>query len=153
MRYSWVNLSLQACTLNFLNHFTGFPIVHGRVNILRVPKWSDSSCKTVVFPPYRFYPNIQVQVQITLNHMSLNDSVTVHHAITSWTESINTRNFTVCAMQSGRNGNNFNPFATIDWMAYQGVTARRNDGKYQDTKMVVRNELCRCDISKGRLPL
>ena len=54
--------------------------------------------------------------------MNLSDSVTVHRAITSWTENVNTRNFTVCAMQSGRNGNNFNLFATVDWMAYQGAT-------------------------------
>ncbi|KAL9962239.1 hypothetical protein ACROYT_G031321 [Oculina patagonica] len=99
----------------------GFPIVHGREKLLRVPKWSDSSCKTVVFPPYKFYPDKEVHVQITLNHMNLNDSVTVHHAITSWTENVNTENFTVCAMQSGRNGNNFNPFATLDYMAYQGA--------------------------------
>ena len=76
----------------------------------------------MLFPPYRFYPDKQVHVQITLNHMNLNDSVTVHHAITSWTENVNTGNFTVCAMQSGRNGNNLNPFATLDWMAYQGAT-------------------------------
>ncbi|XP_078383861.1 uncharacterized protein LOC144666332 [Oculina patagonica] len=99
----------------------GFPIVHGREKLLRVPKWSDSSCKTVVFPPYKFYPDKEVHVQITLNHMNLNDSVTVHHAITSWTENVNTESFTVCAMQSGRNGNNFNPFATLDYMAYQGA--------------------------------
>lgn len=24
-------------------------------------------------------------------------------------------------MQAGRNANNFNPFATVDWMAYQGA--------------------------------
>ena len=53
--------------------------------------------------------------------MKLNDSVTVHDAVTSWTENINTKNFTVCAMQSGRKGKNFNPFATLDWMAYQGA--------------------------------
>ncbi|XP_078381933.1 uncharacterized protein LOC144664642 isoform X1 [Oculina patagonica] len=100
----------------------GFPIAHGRVKLLRVPNWCDSSCKTVEFPPYRFYPDKQVHVQITLNHMNLNDSVTVHHAITSWTENLNTQNFTVCAMQSGRNGNNFNPIATVEWMAYQGAT-------------------------------
>ena len=76
----------------------------------------------MVFPPYRFYPDKQVHVQITLNHVNLNDSVTVHHAITSWTENVNTLNFTVCAMQSGRNGYNFNPFASLDWMAYQGAT-------------------------------
>ncbi|CAH3162089.1 unnamed protein product, partial [Pocillopora meandrina] len=112
----------------------GFPIVHGRVKLLRVPDWSDSSCQTVVFPPYRFYPNKEVQVQITLNHMNLNDSVTVHHAITSWTEKINTQNFTVCAMQSGRNGNNFNPFATVDWMAYQGAPTEGTTGRVKMTK-------------------
>ena len=53
--------------------------------------------------------------------MNLSDSVTVHHAITSWMENVNTRNFTVCAMQSGRNANNFNSFATVDSMAYQGA--------------------------------
>ncbi len=75
----------------------------------------------MVFPSYKFYPDKEVHVQITLNHMNLNDSVTVHHAIVTWTENVNTENFTVCAMQSGRNGDNFNPFATLDWMAYQGA--------------------------------
>ena len=119
---------LQSLIKGFI-YITGFPIVHGRVKLLRVPKWSDSSCKTVVFPPYRFYPDKQVHVQITNNHMSLNDSVTVHHAITSWTEKVNTRNFTVCAMQSGRNGDNFNPFASIDWMAYQGAPLEGMTGR------------------------
>ncbi|CAH3168587.1 unnamed protein product, partial [Porites lobata] len=99
----------------------GFPIVRGRVDLLQVPKWSDSNCQTVTFPPYRFYPDKQVHVQITVNHMKLNDSVTVHDAVTSWTESINTKNFTVCVMQTGRKEEGANPFATIDWVAYQGA--------------------------------
>ena len=53
--------------------------------------------------------------------MNRNDSVTVHHAISVWTENVNTQNFTVCATQAGRNGKNINPFATVDWMAYQGA--------------------------------
>jgi len=54
--------------------------------------------------------------------MKQNDSVTVHDAVTSWTENINTKNFTVCVMQAGRNsGENLNPFATVDWLAYQGA--------------------------------
>ncbi|XP_020609571.1 uncharacterized protein LOC110048125 [Orbicella faveolata] len=112
----------------------GFPIVHGRVELLRVPKWSDSSCQTVAFPPYRFYPDKQVHVQITVNHMNLNDSKTVHDAITSWTENINTRNFTVCAMQSGRKSKNFNPFATVDWMAYQGAPPEGMTGEIKMQK-------------------
>ena len=55
--------------------------------------------------------------------MKLNDSVTVHDAVTSWTESINTKNFTVCVMQTGRKEEGANLFATIDWVAYQGVPA------------------------------
>ncbi|PFX13555.1 Aggrecan core protein [Stylophora pistillata] len=112
----------------------GFPILHGRVKLLRVSECPESSCETVVFPPYSFYPNAEVHVQITLNHMSLNDSVTVHHAITSWTEKVNTQNFTICAMQSGRNGYNINPFATIDWMAYQGAPPQGTTGRIKMTK-------------------
>jgi len=107
----------------------GFPIVRGRIELLHVPKWSDSSCQTVDFPPYRFYPDKQVHVQITVNHMKLNDSVTVHDAVTSWTENVNTKNFTVCAMQSGRKEENFNPFATVDWVAYQGAPSEGLTGK------------------------
>ena len=100
----------------------GFPVVRGRVDLHRIPKWTDSTCQTVDFPPYRFYPDKKVHVQITVNHMKLNDSVSVHDAVTSWTESVNTQNFTVCVMQTGRNsGESFNPFATVDWLAYQGA--------------------------------
>ena len=95
--------------------------MHGREELPRVPERPDSSCKTVVFPPYRVYPDKQVHVQITLNHMSLDDSVTVHHVVTLWTENVNVHNFTVCALQTGRNEPNFNPFATFDWIAYQGA--------------------------------
>ncbi|XP_022777435.1 uncharacterized protein LOC111318833 [Stylophora pistillata] len=66
--------------------------------------------------------------------MNLNDSDTVHHAITFWTEKVNNQNFTVCAMRSGRNGNNFNPFATIDWMAYQGAPPEGMTGRIKMTK-------------------
>ncbi|CAH3143439.1 unnamed protein product, partial [Pocillopora meandrina] len=112
----------------------GFPFLRGRVELLHVPKWSESGCKTVIFPPYRFYPNKDVHVQLTVNHINLNDSVTVHHAITLWTENVNTQNFTVCAMQAGRNGNNFNPFATVDWMAYQGAPINAVGGKIKVQK-------------------
>ena len=118
----------------FFNLLIGFPIVHGRVELLRVPRWSDSSCQTVAFPPYRFYRDKQVHVQITVNHMNLNDSETVHDAITSWTENINTKNFTVCAMQSGRKTKNFNPFATVDWTAYQGAPPEGMTGEVEMQK-------------------
>ena len=97
-----------------LNCLPGFPIVRGRVELLHVPEWTDSSCKTVAFPPYRFYPDKQVYVQVTVNHMKLNDSLTVHDAVTTWSENTSPKNFTVCVMQTGRKKENFNPFATVD---------------------------------------
>ena len=120
--------------LSFLPSLPGFPFLRGRVELLHVPKWSESGCKTVIFPLYRFYPNKDVHVQLTVNHINLNDSVTVHHAITLWTENVNSQNFTVCAMQAGRNGNNFNPFATVDWMAYQGAPIDGVAGKIKVQK-------------------
>ena len=114
-----------------LNSLIGFPIVRGRVELLHVPKWSDSSCKTVAFPPYRFYPDKQVHVQVTVNHVKLNDAITVHDAVTSWTEKINSNNFTICVMQTGRKEETLNPFATIDWLAYQGAPRDGLTGKVQ----------------------
>lgn len=64
--------------------------------------------------------------------MKLNDSVTVHHAVTSWTENVNTKNFTVCVMRAGRKEENLNPFATVDWLAYQGAPP---EGMTGTTKM------------------
>ena len=81
--------------------------MRGREDLLRVPKWLDSSCQTVTFPPYRFYPDKQVHVQITVNHIKLNDSVKVHDAVTAWTENISVNNFTVCALQAGRKKEKF----------------------------------------------
>ena len=59
--------------------------------------------------------------------MKLNDSVTVHDAVTSWTESINTKNLTVCVMQSGSKEESTNPFA----MAYQGAPSEGLTGTVQ----------------------
>ena len=82
------------------------------------------------FPPYRFYPNKNVHVQITGNHMKLNDTVSVHDAVTSWTESVNTKNLTARVIQTGRNsGERFNPFATVDWLAYQGAPPNGMTGR------------------------
>ena len=53
--------------------------------------------------------------------MKLNESVAVHDAVILWTENINTKNFTVCVMQAGGKEENFNPFATIDWVGYQNA--------------------------------
>jgi len=60
--------------------------------------------------------------------MNLNDSVTVHDAVTSWTENVNNKNFTACVMRTGRKANYFYPFATLDWIAYQGAPAEGMTG-------------------------
>ena len=98
------------------------------MDLLRAPKCTDSTCKTVAFPPYRFYPDKKVHVQVTVNHMKMNDSVTVHDAVTSWTENVNTKNFTICVMQAGRSGESVNPFSTVDWLAYQGAPPKGMTG-------------------------
>ncbi|KAL9963121.1 hypothetical protein ACROYT_G032296 [Oculina patagonica] len=113
----------------------GFPIAHGRVKLLRVPKWSDSSCKTVAFPPYRFYPDKQVHVQITLNHMNLNDSdkfkeapvvlVTSEHLWTGkeydaaliWTEDVTKDSFKVC-LRELQNFDGKHEDINVNWMAF-----------------------------------
>lgn len=82
--------------------------------------------------------------------MKLNDSVTVHHAVTSWTENVNTKNFTVCVMRAGRKEENLNPFATVDWLAYQGAPPEGMTGTTKDAKVVVWNKMCGCDFSHGR---
>ena len=102
--------------------------MRGRQDLLRVPKLLDSNCQTVKFPPYRFYPDKQVHVQITVNHIKLNDSVKVHDAVTAWTENISAKNFTVCALQAGRKKEKFTPFASIDWAAYQGEPPEAHTG-------------------------
>ena len=62
--------------------------------------------------------------------MKLNDSETVHDAVTLWTESVNTKNFTACVMQTGRNsGERFNLFTTVDWLAYQGAPPNGMTGR------------------------
>ncbi len=66
--------------------------------------------------------------------MYLNDTETVHDAISSWTENVNTANFTVCAMQSGRNTKNFSPFATVDLLAYQGAPQKAMTGEIKIQK-------------------
>ena len=81
--------------------YTGFPIARDRVK-LEVPKWSDSSCKTVEFPPYRFYPDRKVYVQITASHFYPNDSETVHDVVTTWTEDVNTSQFVRCRLEGDK---------------------------------------------------
>ena len=51
--------------------------------------------------------------------MNLNDSKTVHDAITSWTEIISTK-ISLYA-QCGRKRKNFDPFVIADWLACQGA--------------------------------
>ena len=52
--------------------------------------------------------------------MKLKETITGHDTVTSRSENIQHKNLTVCVMQTGRKQENFNPFTTIDWMAYQG---------------------------------
>ncbi|KAM7438973.1 hypothetical protein ABFA07_011593 [Porites harrisoni] len=84
--------------------------------------------------------------------MKLNDSVTVHDAVTSWTESINTKNFTVCVMQTGRKEEGANPFATIDWVAYQGAPAEGLTGTVELQKWWSGTNCADVTFPSGKFP-
>ncbi|RMX49928.1 hypothetical protein pdam_00025809, partial [Pocillopora damicornis] len=78
-------------------------------------------CELVTFPPFSFYPDKEVHVQITTNHWNSTRRNFVHEATVSWVENVNYQNFRVCATAAGRNDRDTKEFASVDWMAYQGA--------------------------------
>ncbi|XP_027035706.1 uncharacterized protein LOC113664306, partial [Pocillopora damicornis] len=100
---------------------TGFPVQRGRVELKRDVSWADTACELVTFPPFSFYPDKQVHVQITTNHWNSTRNNFVHEATVSWVENVNYQNFKVCVTTAGRNDRGAKEFAFVDWMAYQGA--------------------------------
>ncbi|CAH3131419.1 unnamed protein product, partial [Porites lobata] len=100
---------------------TGFPVQTGRVSLRRHVQWAETACEVVKFPPFSFYPDKEVHVQITTNHWNISEKNFVHDATVSWVESVNFENFEVCVTAAGRNDRFIKEFATVDWMAYQGA--------------------------------
>ncbi|CAH3131432.1 unnamed protein product, partial [Porites lobata] len=100
---------------------TGFPVQTGRVSLRRHVQWAETACEVVKFPPFSFYPDKEVHVQITTNHWNISEKNFVHDATVSWVETVNFENFEVCVTAAGRNDRFIKEFATVDWMAYQGA--------------------------------
>ncbi|CAH3159381.1 unnamed protein product [Porites evermanni] len=100
---------------------TGFPVQTGRVSLVRRVKSAETACKVVKFPPFSFYPDKEVHVQITTNHWNISKKNFIHDATVSWVHTVNYENFEVCVTTAGRNDRSIQEFATVDWMAYQGA--------------------------------
>ena len=74
---------------------TGFPVQTGRVSLRRHVQWAETACEVVKFPPFSFYPDKEVHVQITTNHWNISEKNFVHDATVSWVETVNFENFEV----------------------------------------------------------
>ena len=58
-------------------------------------KWAETVCEVVNFPPFSFYPDKEVHVQITTNHWNISRDYYVHEATVSWVETVNYKDFKV----------------------------------------------------------
>ena len=85
--------------------FPGFPVKAGRVALTRQMQWAETACETVKFPPFSFYPDKEVHVQITTNHWNISINNYVHEATVSWVQLVNHKGFQVSKRLSS-----FNPF-------------------------------------------
>ena len=66
-----------------------------RVSLRRHVQWAETACEVVKFPPFSFYPDKEVHVQITTNHWNISEKNFVHDATVSWVETVNFENFEV----------------------------------------------------------
>ena len=73
----------------------GFPVQTGRVSLVRHVKSAETACKVVEFPPFSFYPDKEVHVQITTNHWNISRKNFIHDATVSWVHTVNYKNFEV----------------------------------------------------------
>ncbi|XP_015767022.1 PREDICTED: uncharacterized protein LOC107345789 isoform X1 [Acropora digitifera] len=126
---------LDACkrrsnhTLYHPGSCTGFPVKTGRVALTRQMQWAETACATVKFPPFSFYPDKEVHLQITTNHWNISINNYIHDATVSWVQLANYEGFEVCVTCAGRNDRATQEFATVDWMAYQGAPDGGVSGK------------------------
>ena len=88
--------SILIC-FNSLHLYTslGFPVQTGRVSLIRRVKSAETACKVVKFPPFSFYPDKEVHVQITTDHWNISKKNFIHDATVSWVETVNFENFEV----------------------------------------------------------
>lgn len=80
---------------NYFNVTLGFPVQRGRIELKRDVSWAETACELATFPPFSFYPDKAVHVQITTNHWNSTRRNFVHEATVSWVENVNYQNFRV----------------------------------------------------------
>ena len=97
------NILLYA--FRYMSLFPGFPVKTGRVALTRQVQWAETACETVKFPPFSFYPDKEVHVQITTNHWNNSLSNYIHEATVSWVQLVDYEGFQVSKRLSS-----FNPF-------------------------------------------
>ena len=89
----------------YMSLFPGFPVKTGRVALTRQVQWAETACETVKFPPFSFYPDKEVHVQITTNHWNNSLSNYIHEATVSWVQLVDHEGFQVSKRLSS-----FDPF-------------------------------------------
>ena len=87
------NILLYA--FRYMSLFPGFPVKTGRVTLTRQVQWAETACETVKFPPFSFYPDKEVHVQITTNHWNNSLSNYIHEATVSWVQLVDYEGFQV----------------------------------------------------------
>ncbi|KXJ08409.1 hypothetical protein AC249_AIPGENE11246 [Exaiptasia diaphana] len=107
-------------TLHHPGSCRGFPLEKGR------DFWSSHSvdqtvCKEMKFRPYAFYPDKQVHVHLTVNHVNTTNHNLVHDATASWVERVHYQGFTACVTTAGRGEGARATETSFDWLAYQGA--------------------------------
>ena len=60
---------------------------------------AETACETIVFPPFSFYPDKDVHVQVTVNHWNSTRQHFIHDASVFWVENVNFRDFKVSDVQ------------------------------------------------------
>ena len=74
----------------------------GRVALTRHVQWAETACEEVTFPPFSFYPDKEVHVQITTNHWNITRNNYIHDATVSWVENVNHENFKVLHLTTSK---------------------------------------------------
>ena len=86
---------LFAARICYMSLFPGFPVKTGRVALRRKVQWAETACEAVKFPPFSFYPDKKVHVQITTNHWNISINNYIHEATVSWVQLVDHEGFQV----------------------------------------------------------
>lgn len=100
---------------------TGFPLEKGRDFWQTRSQGDETACKQIKFARFSFYPDKQVHVHVTVNHINTTRKHLVHDATASWVESVSYQGFTACVTTAGRGEGMRATDTSFDWFAYQGA--------------------------------